>query len=139
PFFCAILAVLALGAPVSAQRATTPGRALAIEDYYRIQTVANPQISPDGNWVVFTIATRIEQDNSSRTEVHVVPSNGSAAARRIVHYGQDVSAPSWGEDGRLRYTVERQQWAVDPGPAANVPEKVAELPNGSTLSADKKW
>ena len=40
PFLCAILAILAIGAPVSAQRATTPGRALAIEDYYRIQTVA---------------------------------------------------------------------------------------------------
>jgi dipeptidyl aminopeptidase/acylaminoacyl peptidase len=133
-----VCVLMALGAPTSAQRSVS-GRPLAIEDYYRIQTVANPQISPDGNWVVFTVATRIEQDNSTRTEVHVVPSNGSAPSRRIVHYGQDVTAPSWGDDGRLHYTVDRQQWAVDPGPGGTIPEKVAELPSGSVVSADKKW
>ena len=131
--------LLSLGAGAAAQRAGSGGRPLAIEDYYRIQTVANPQISPDGHWVVFTVATRIEQDNGTRTEVHVVPSNGSAAPQRIVHYGQDVTAPSWGDDGRLRYTADRQQWAVDPGPVGSVPEKVTELPSGSILSADKKW
>ena len=131
--------LLSIGAPLSAQRGAADGRPLAIEDYYRIQTVANPQISPDGNWVVFTVATRIEQDNGTRTEVHVVPSNGSAAARRIVHYGQDVTAPSWGDDGRLRYTADRQLWAVDPGPGGSVPEKVTELPSGAILSADDKW
>ena len=48
------------------------GRALAIEDYYRIQTVASPSISPDGRWVSFTVSTRIEDDNSTRTETFVV-------------------------------------------------------------------
>src|SRR6188474_3663279 len=39
----------------AAQRAA--GRPLAIDDYYRMQTVASPSISPDGRWVVFTVAT----------------------------------------------------------------------------------
>lgn len=52
-------------------------RALTIEDYYRIQTVANPLVSPDGRWVVFTVSTRIEADNGTRTETYLVRSDAS--------------------------------------------------------------
>src|ERR671925_2330977 len=111
----ASLLVLAVGLTLQPAPAaqTRTGRALAIEDYYRMQTVGNPEISPDGHWVVFTIATRIEEDNSTRTEVHVVPSNGSARARRVLHYGKDVTNAGWAEDSKLRYTADRQQWVID--------------------------
>ena len=58
------------------------GRPLAIEDYYRIQTVAAPAISPNGRWVVFTVSTRIEDDNSTRTETFVVARRRVGAAAR---------------------------------------------------------
>lgn len=138
--FGAGLSVLAMmGATSSAQRAPSTGRPLTIEDYYRIQTVGNPQISPDGIWITFSVATRIEQDNSTRTEIHVVPSNGSAPSRRVLHYGQDVTDPTWDDDNRLRYTADRHQWAVDPTTASAVPEQLAELPNGAVISGDQKW
>ncbi|MBI4476766.1 MAG: hypothetical protein HY654_06305, partial [Acidobacteria bacterium] len=69
------------------------GRPLAIEDYYRLQTVGNPQISPNGQWVAFTLSTRIEEDNSTRAETYVVSTTGSSEPRRVVHYGKDVSNP----------------------------------------------
>ena len=77
----AVLFVAAFQIVAVGQQSRSTGRALAIEDYYRIQTVAGPEISPDGRWVVFTVATRIEDDNSTRTEVHVVPSDASARPR----------------------------------------------------------
>ncbi len=82
------LAVLGATVGVDAQRG---GRALAIEDYYHVQTVASPQISPDGRWVIFTLSTRIEQDNSTRTEVHDRAGRRVRAPRRVLHYGRDVS------------------------------------------------
>jgi dipeptidyl aminopeptidase/acylaminoacyl peptidase len=135
----ALLVVLALPLAPSAQRATPAGRALAIEDYYRIQTVGNPEISPDGRWVVFTVATRIEEDNSTRTEVHLAPADASARGRRVLHYGKDVASASWTGESRLRYSADRQQWTVDPANAAAVPAPAASLPNGAIASPDQKW
>jgi dipeptidyl aminopeptidase/acylaminoacyl peptidase len=115
------------------------GRPLAIEDYYRIQTVASPQISPDGSWVLFTVSTRIEDDNSTRTETDVVPADGASPPRRIVHYGRDVSGAAWNFDSRLDYLVDRQRWRIDPGAASASPVKVEELPAGAVLGPDRQW
>jgi dipeptidyl aminopeptidase/acylaminoacyl peptidase len=132
----AALAVIAAGTvSVNAQR----GRALAIEDYYHVQTVGNPQISPDGHWVAFSVSSRVEQDNSTRTEVLIVPSNGSAAPRRVLHYGRDISDPSWGDDNRLQYIVDRQPWTVSVGDPAAKPEKHTPLPSGAIRSPDGHW
>src|SRR5687767_14773137 len=90
----ALVTVLALPL-VPAAQSRAPGRALAIEDYYRVQTVGNPEISPDGRWIVFSVATRIEEDNGTRTEFHLVPSDALSTPRRIVHYGKDITSPSW--------------------------------------------
>src|SRR6185436_13729268 len=53
------------------------GRALKIEDYYRIQTVGGLQMSPNGRWVLFNVTTRVEETNGNRAEVYVVPTDGS--------------------------------------------------------------
>jgi dipeptidyl aminopeptidase/acylaminoacyl peptidase len=129
-----IVAVCSM-AVTSAQR----GRTLAIEDYYRLQTVGAPEISPDGRWVIFSVSTRIEQDNSTRTEVLIAPADASAAPRRVLHYGRDITDPSWSEDSRLRYVVERQQWAIDPADVAAVPVAYTPLPGGAVASADGQW
>src|SRR5580765_7384099 len=79
-----------------------PGRALAIEDYYRIQSVGGVQMSPDGKWVLFTITTRIEETNGNKTEVAIVPSDASAPSRRVQHDGKDVTGAGWTPDNLLR-------------------------------------
>jgi pyruvate/2-oxoglutarate dehydrogenase complex dihydrolipoamide acyltransferase (E2) component len=131
-------ALVAIGAPVSAQRATTPGRALAIEDYYRIQTVGGPSMSPSGQWVVYTVSTRVEDDNTTRTETQLVRSDGVAQPQRVLHYGRDVSNPSWSPEGWLIYTVNREHWKVEPGKGAP-PVKTQPLPAGAVLSPDGRW
>jgi dipeptidyl aminopeptidase/acylaminoacyl peptidase len=125
-----------LSVTVAAQQAAR-GRALAIEDYYRVQTVASPSIAPNGRWVAFTVATRIEDDNSTRTETFVVPSDGSAAPTRVVHYGKDVTNPTWTGDSRLEYAAERQHWTIDPAAPSAAPVKAIALPAGAVFSADR--
>jgi dipeptidyl aminopeptidase/acylaminoacyl peptidase len=116
-----VAVVAAAAAPVAIQQVTpdsgrtrASGRALTIEDYYRIQTVGNPVISPGGRWVVFTVSTRIEEDNGTRTETWLVPSDGSSKPRRVLHYGRDVAAARWADDDRLEYTADRSEWTIDP-------------------------
>ena len=56
----------------TSRAAAQQGRALTIEDYYRIKTVGDPQISPNGRWVAYTVSTRVEEDNTNAIETYVV-------------------------------------------------------------------
>jgi dipeptidyl aminopeptidase/acylaminoacyl peptidase len=125
------LALLVSSLPLAAQQSR---RALAIEDYYRIQSVGGPSISPDGRWVTFTLSTRVEEDNSTGTETWVVPADASAQPARVMHYGRDVSGGRWTDDNRLQYTAERQQWTIDPARPSATPVKIA----GARLSAPQR-
>jgi hypothetical protein len=71
------LVVCLLPAPALAQ---TAKRALTIEDYYRVKTVGSTRISPDGAWVMYTIATRVEENNGTLTETWVVQTDSRAGA-----------------------------------------------------------
>ena len=113
-------------------------RALAIEDYYRVQTVGGVALSGDGRWVAFTVSTRVESSNGTQIETYVVATDGPATPRRIRHEGKDVSAPSFTPAGKLRYTVERQAWIVDPAVATATPTR-AEAGAPGTVSPDGKW
>ena len=114
------------------------GRPLAIEDYYRIQTVGSPAISPNGRWVAFTVATRIEDDNSTRTETFVVAADGSGQPTRVVYYGKDVTIPSWSGKSRLESGAERQRWTIDPSNPSDAPVNAVGMPAAAVLSADGK-
>ena len=99
-----VAACVALTLPSSSLVAQSQ-RALTIEDYYKIKSVGDPQISPDGKWVAFTLITRVEEDNTSAIETFVVPADGSAAPRRITHEGKSVATPRWTDDNMLQYSL----------------------------------
>ncbi len=90
---------------ISGAGAQDQGRALAIEDYYRIKSVGDPQISPNGRWVAYTVSTRIEEDNTTAIDTFVAAADRSAAPRRITHDGRSVASPRWADDGLLEYTL----------------------------------
>src|SRR4029453_15564515 len=121
-----------------AQRPAGGRRALTLEGFYRIQTVGNVKISPNGKWVAFSVATRIEEDNSTRTETHLVSTDGTAKPWRLLHYGKDVTDALWMADDRLQYSAYRQQWAMNPDAPLAPPLRIERLPAG-TLSRDGKW
>ena len=73
------LCLLAMAALLPAQSK----RPLAIEDYYRVLTIANPRISEDGKTVRYSVTTRVESDNSTKTETFTVPADGSAPPTKV--------------------------------------------------------
>jgi dipeptidyl aminopeptidase/acylaminoacyl peptidase len=117
----AVPLVTDFGRASGAQAPPATGRALAIEDYYRIQTVGNATISPDARWVTYTTSSRVEEDNSTEIRNWVVASDGPAAAWRVLHYGRDVTGVRWTAESRLEYVAERQQWSIDPARPAMSP------------------
>jgi dipeptidyl aminopeptidase/acylaminoacyl peptidase len=118
-----LIAFVGLQSSVKSQSAT--GRAVAIEDYYRIQTVGNPTISPDAKWVTYTVSTRVEEDNGTETGTWIVASDGTRQPYRVMHYGRDVSGARWTDDNRLEYVAERRQWSIDPAAPSLPPRENA--------------
>lgn len=131
-----VVAVLVAGAftlPCSAQ----DRRPLAVEDYYRIRDVGSPEISPDGNWVAFTVSRRIEATNADSSEVWLVATDGRSDAKRISRAGENARSPEWQPDGALRYRGTGGILAVKPV-HTGVPAPVADGPDG-LASPDGRW
>src|SRR5688572_5262113 len=101
----ATLVIVSIAFSVSASGQAARGRALTIEDYYRIKTVGDPQISQNGRWVTYTVTTRNEDDNMNAIETFVVPTDGTTPPRLITHEGRNVASPRWTDDGLLQYTL----------------------------------
>ena len=104
------------------------GRALVIEDFYRLRTVGNPRLSPSGRLVAYTVTSRVEATNAEPGEVWLASAAGTPAPRRISPEGLDASAPSWTSDGKLEFRAERKLWSFDPAGAAT-----------GTISLDFGW
>lgn len=135
-----LTALLALSVPGTGASAQSDGRALALEDYYRLKSVDAPQISPDGSWVTFAVETPIESDNGSAVQAWVVPADGSGSPGRVTHDGADVSDPTWTAEGRLRYeTSDGGVWSVDPARASEDPVRIDEDPAEGVVSPDGQW
>lgn len=75
-------------------------RALAPDDLYRIRTVMDPQLSPDGALVAYTVS----EANASRTrwhnEIWIVPTQESAPPHRFTANGYSAKLARWSPDGR---------------------------------------
>jgi dipeptidyl aminopeptidase/acylaminoacyl peptidase len=84
-------------------------RPLAIEDYYRVVTIVNPQISADGTSVRFSVQTRVESDNSTKTDVFTVPTDASAPPTKVGD-GPAAGGGRGGRGGPVRVTSPDGQW-----------------------------
>ena len=106
------------------------GRALVIEDFYRLRTVGNPRLSPSGRLVAYTVTSRVEATNAEPGEVWLVSTAGTPAPRRISPEGLDASALSWTNDGKLTFRADRKVWSFDPAGAGPATETGSAPANG---------
>jgi dipeptidyl aminopeptidase/acylaminoacyl peptidase len=110
--------------PVSLTAVQLQGRALTLEDYYRVRSVGSPSISPAGDWIAYTVSRRVEESNETETSSWMVSSGGASAPVRIQRNGLDVSDPEWTAEGLLQFSHHDSTWSVDPanpdGPVMHV-------------------
>src|SRR5260221_967744 len=59
--------LLLIASPLVAQK-----RAITFEDFIALKSVSDPQLSPDGKWVAYSVATPSLQDNRNVSRVWVV-------------------------------------------------------------------
>ena len=74
-------------------------RAFTLADWYRVTTVRQPALSPDGRWVAFTVTTVRESENKRVSGVWVIPVDGGTPTR-LTPVGVESSTPRWSPDGK---------------------------------------
>ena len=115
----ALLSIALAVASLTAQTPATP-HPLTLDDIFKFQDVGDPQVSPDGQWVAYTLS-RIDTDADKRlTDLWMVSWDGSQDIR--LTYGVDASnSPRWSPDSKyLSFEADRpgkakgtQVWVLD--------------------------
>src|SRR5690348_12143747 len=108
-----LLLLLASAAIVFAQK-----RPFDVNALLELKRISDPQISPDGRLVAFTVQTIDVPANKKPQQIWVVTTEGGSPAQ-LTHDGQANSRPRWSPDSkRLAYISDRsgssQVWLMDP-------------------------
>lgn len=78
--------------------------AFTAEDLVRLRRVSDPQVSPDGRWVAFTLRETDMDANRGRTDLWLLELGApSPLARRLTQNPASDSTPRWAPDGRSLY------------------------------------
>jgi dipeptidyl aminopeptidase/acylaminoacyl peptidase len=81
-----------------AAAATAEADVLTIDNYVRMTRCSDPQISPDGRRVAFTVSVPDIDANRNRTDIWIASINGGDPVRLTSHEGADYH-PRWSPDG----------------------------------------
>jgi dipeptidyl aminopeptidase/acylaminoacyl peptidase len=78
---------------------TSPTRGITPEDYYALEFLTDPHISPDGKSVVYVVTTIDRERNRRWSSLWIIPIDGTDAARRLTK-ADNARSPRWSPDGR---------------------------------------
>jgi len=93
---CGFMLVAAAGDPAASNDATHP---FSVHDMLAMDRISDPQVSPDGRRVVFTVRTTDLEANKGRTDLWTVHVEGTGLHRLTSHPEADGSA-RWSPDGK---------------------------------------
>ncbi|UCF05486.1 MAG: S9 family peptidase [bacterium] len=118
--------------------------AITFDDFISLGRVGSFELSPDGRWIAFEVTWLCKEENSSNTDIYLVPVKGGDVWKYVRSDGNDYS-PCWSADGKyLAFISDRegtpQIWMIptDGGEA----QRITDFPTGASAplcSPDGKW
>jgi dipeptidyl aminopeptidase/acylaminoacyl peptidase len=113
-------------------------RQFAVDDLLKVRRVADPQVSPKGDLVAFTITDVDKAANKSTTQIYVVPMGGGEG-RQLTNDEHSSTSPRWSPDGEKLAFIsardgESQIWTIDVSSGA-----LKKVTNISTGAGDPVW
>ena len=101
-----LLVAANFGAQATAQEADAL-RELQVNDYFALKSVGGPHISPDGDWVAYTVRTQDLEADSRETRIWMVSTAGGKALPMTAS-GNSAWSPRWSPNGKnLSFLSER--------------------------------
>jgi dipeptidyl aminopeptidase/acylaminoacyl peptidase len=85
------------GLPAGAQSSSP--RPIAIDDYFAIKSVHDPQLSPDGKWVAYAVDTATLKTDKNETRIWMVPVSGGDSIP-LTAESVDCTHPRWSPDNK---------------------------------------
>lgn len=112
--------ILALGLAIlfTATGAAQQKRPLTVDDIFAFKNVSDLQISPDGQWVAYTVSQMDQKNDASDTDIYMVPLGGGDAIR-VTTSERPETSPRWSPDNRYlaflsgRDGKKTQVWLLD--------------------------
>ena len=92
-----LIAVAVSGAYLCATE--TAQRGLRPDDYYALELVSDPQLSPDGRRVAYTVGTIDQRRNRKASSIWLGASDGNGAPRQFTT-AASATHPRWKPDGQ---------------------------------------
>jgi len=95
-----VLTAFSLLRSASAQTSPSSPRPITIDDYFQIQAVHDPQLSPDGQWVAYAVDKSTLKTDKSETRIWMVSSIGGGSLPMTAE-GASSSHARWSPDGKF--------------------------------------
>src|SRR5438477_626659 len=115
----ALLASSALFVVTASPANAQAKRSIRSGDLYHLKAVRDPEISPDGGWVAYTVSTIDSAKDKSDNDIWMTSWDG-ATTIRVTSSPESESTPRWSPDGRyLAFLSGRQEgkgaqiWLLD--------------------------
>jgi Tol biopolymer transport system component len=83
-------------------QATSPAstrRRLTVDDSSRFEDVSDPQVSPDGQWILYTLSVADPAGDKRQTDIWMVKWDGSQPVQ-LTSSLENESSPRWSPDGK---------------------------------------
>jgi dipeptidyl aminopeptidase/acylaminoacyl peptidase len=102
---CFVSAILLISSSAGAQQGKRP---LSADDVYNLREVRDPQRSPDGRWVAYTVTRAVKDTDKNDTDVWMVNWDGKEQIQ-VTSTPEGESSPRWSPDGKfLSFLSSRQ-------------------------------
>jgi dipeptidyl aminopeptidase/acylaminoacyl peptidase len=155
-FFLALLTLIAFTLPAFAQ-AKHP---FTFEDMMKLKRVGEPEVSPDGKWVIFSVVDVSLEANTKTPHIWIVPLAGSeeksgvphvsrplrdvGGTERVLIADQDADRPRWAPDGKRFAFISTKEgasqvWIADFDGAAGTITGTHKLTSIATEAGGELW